>query len=76
MKKENNSTTIVSHSHTLSSVIEKKRKKKKKSRRLTVREIVDEEAEMPEAKEQDLCFFFLKICVLRAFLVASPNFTH
>jgi len=43
---------------------------------LTVREIVDEEAEMPEAKEQDLCFFFLKICVLRAFLVASPNFTH
>jgi hypothetical protein len=44
---------IVSHGHTLSLVIEKKRK----SRRLMVLEIAKEEAEMLEAKEQDLCFF-------------------
>jgi hypothetical protein len=54
MKKENNSTTIVSYGYTPSSIIEKKGKK---CRRLTVREIAEEEAEMLEAKEQDLCFF-------------------
>jgi len=54
MKKENNSTTIVSHSHTLSSVIEKKRKKRKKKKKLKalrmVQENAEEEAEKLEAK--------------------------